>query len=75
MFHVQTYIYFPVSENPSFPAEIPVDDTAILRKAEPYSDFERFDGRIELSYQWQPILTEECHSILHENRIGGNEFA
>ena len=58
MFHVQTYIYFPVNENPSFPAEITVDDTSTLRNAEPYLDFERLDGHIELCYQGQPILTE-----------------
>ena len=34
MFHLQTYIYFPVY-NPSFPGEIPVDDTDTLRKDEP----------------------------------------
>ena len=61
MFHLQTYIYFPVIriKNSSFPAEIPVDDTDTLRKAEPYLDFERLDGHIELSYHGQPILTDE----------------
>jgi len=39
MFQVQTYIYFPVKRNPSFPVEIPVDDKTTLKKAEPYLDF------------------------------------
>ncbi|MFS8512342.1 MAG: hypothetical protein LOD87_01255 [Planifilum fulgidum] len=60
MFQVQTYIYFPVIriKNPSFPAEIPINDTDTLRKAEPYLDFKRLQGHIELSYYGQPILTE-----------------
>ena len=58
MFHLQTYIYFPVYK-PSFPAEIPVEDTDTLRKAEPYLDFDRLDGHIVLTYQGQPILTEK----------------
>ena len=66
MFHVQTYIYFPINENPSFPAEIPVDDTNTLRKAEPYLDFRRLEGYIELSYHGQPILTEEYGDFIKE---------
>ena len=63
MFHVQTYIY---NNNPSFPGEIPVDDTDTLRKAEPYLDFERLDGHIELSYYGQPILTEKLGDFIKE---------
>ncbi len=59
MFHVQTYIYFPVKKNPSFPVEIPVDDKVTLKKAEPYLDFNYLEGHIELSYYGQPILTEK----------------
>jgi len=68
MLHVQTYIYFPVIhfKNSSFPAEIPVDDTATLRKAEPYLDFERFEGYIELSYHGQLILTEEYGDFIKD---------
>ena len=63
MFQVQTYIYFPLY-NPSFPGEIPVDDTDTLRKAEPYLDFERLHGHIELSYYGQPILTEKLGDFI-----------
>ena len=68
MFQVQTFIYFPVIriKNSSFPAEIPVDDTATLRNAEPYLDFERLDGHIELTYQGQPILTEKFGDFIKE---------
>ena len=65
MFHLQTYIYFPV-HNPSFPEDIPVDDTDTLGKAEPYLDFERLQGHIELSYHGQPILTEEYWDFIVE---------
>ena len=68
MFHVQTYIYFPVIriKNPSFPSEIPVNDTNTLKKAESYLDFERLQGYIELSYYGQPILTEEYGDFIKE---------
>lgn len=59
MFQVQTYIYFPVEKNASFPVEIPVDDKVTLTKAEPYLDFNYLEGHIELSYYGQPILTEK----------------
>ena len=65
MFHLQTYIYFPVY-NPSFPGDIPVDDTDTLRKAEPYLNFERLEGHIELSYHGQPILTEKYGDFIVE---------
>ncbi|MFO7291330.1 hypothetical protein SAMN04488025_1353 [Planifilum fulgidum] len=68
MFQVQTYIYFPVIriKNPSFPAEIPINDTDTLRKAEPYLDFKRLQGHIELSYYGQPILTEKFGDFIIE---------
>lgn len=65
MIHVQTYIYFPVY-NPSFPEEIPVDDMDTLRKAEPYLDFERLHGHIELSYYGQPILTDKFGDFIKD---------
>ena len=63
MFHVQTYIYFP-GHNSSFPGDIPVNDTYTLAKAEPYLDFEKLHGHIELTYQGKPILYEKYADLI-----------
>src|SRR5690606_41353652 len=37
-----------------------------LRKAEPYLDFERLHGHIELSYYGQPILTDKFGDFIKD---------